>query len=176
MRRLRSRVSSRAILLVSVCTVATVGVTAGAQQPPAPAAAHPEYSAVVTKYCVTCHNQRLKTAGLALDTLDISNPAAGADAWERAVRKMRVGMMPPQNAPRPDGATQAALVSYLTGSLDQAAAAHPNPGRPLVHRLNRAEYANAIRDLLALDVDSSTLLPPDDAAYGFDNISDALGV
>jgi mono/diheme cytochrome c family protein len=169
-------VSSRAILLLTVCTVAAVGVTAGAQLAAAPAAAHPEYGAVVTKYCVTCHNQRLKTAGLALDTLDISNPAAGADVWERAIRKMRVGMMPPQNASRPDGATQAALVSYLTGSLDQAAAARPNPGRPLVHRLNRAEYANAIRDLLALDVDSSTLLPPDDAAYGFDNIADALTI
>jgi mono/diheme cytochrome c family protein len=159
-----------------------VRVAAGAQtaSPPAQAAgstaAHPDYSAVVTKYCVTCHNQRLKTAGLALDALDISNPAAGAEAWERAVRKMRVGMMPPQNAPRPDAGTQAALVSYLTDSLDRAAAGHPNPGRPLVHRLNRAEYANAIRDLLALDVDASSLLPPDDAAYGFDNIADALTI
>jgi mono/diheme cytochrome c family protein len=162
--------------------LSVVCVAAGAQtaSPPAQAAgataAHPDYGAVVTKYCVTCHNQRLKTAGLALDALDVSNPAAGAEAWERAVRKMRVGMMPPQNAPRPDAGTQAALVAYLTDSLDRAAAGHPNPGRPLVHRLNRAEYANAIRDLLALDVDSSTLLPPDDAAFGFDNIADALTI
>jgi hypothetical protein len=85
-------------------------------------------------------------------------------------------MMPPQASPQPDQAARASLVSYLTASLDLAAAAHPNPGRPLVHRLNRAEYANAIRDLLALDVDASALLPPDDAAYGFDNIADALGV
>ncbi len=85
-------------------------------------------------------------------------------------------MMPPQGSPQPDAEARTALVSYLTTTLDREAAAHPNPGRPLVHRLNRAEYSNAIRDLLALDVDASALLPPDDAAYGFDNIADALGV
>ena len=135
-----------------------------------------DYGAVVNKYCITCHNERTKTAGLMLDKANISDPAATADVWEKAIRKMRVGMMPPQNAPHPDAATEASLISYLTTSLDRAGFAHPNPGRPLVHRLNRAEYANAIRDLLALDVDSSSLLPPDDAAYGFDNISDALGI
>jgi mono/diheme cytochrome c family protein len=181
MRSFRSRAVSLVAVLLVVGVVGAVRVTAGAQapspaRPASSAAAHPDYGAVVTKYCVTCHNQRLKTAGLALDTLDISNPAAGADMWERAVRKMRIGMMPPQSAPRPDAGTQAALVSYLTDSLDQAAVARPNPGRPLVHRLNRAEYANAIRDLLALDVDASSLLPPDDAAYGFDNIADALTI
>jgi mono/diheme cytochrome c family protein len=177
---------SLAVLLLVLGAAGAVRVTAGAQsqpasqpaasQPAASAASHPDYGAVVTKYCVTCHNARLKTAGLALDTVDISNPAAGADVWERAVRKMRVGMMPPLNAPHPDATTQAALISYLTGSLDRSAAAHPNPGRPLVHRLNRAEYANVIRDLLALDVDPASLLPPDDAAYGFDNIADALTI
>ncbi len=135
-----------------------------------------DHGAVVTKYCVTCHNDRAKSGGLSLQTTDIANPSAAADTWERVVRKVRVGMMPPQGSPQPDQAARASLVSYLTTSLDQAAAAHPNPGRPLVHRLNRAEYANAIRDLLALDVDASALLPPDDAAYGFDNIADALGV
>ncbi len=179
---MRTRLLFLAVLTWVACAAGAVRVTAGAQ-PPSPtaaqsasSAAQPDYGGVVTKYCVTCHNQRLKTAGLALDTLDIANPAAGADPWERAVRKMRVGMMPPQGAPRPDAATQTALVSYLTSSLDQAATAHPNPGRPLVHRLNRAEYANAVRDLLALDVDASSLLPPDDAAYGFDNIADALTI
>ena len=181
MRSLWRGVSSLVVPLLLLCVASDVRMAAGAQAPsPAKPAdstsSHPDYGAVVTKYCVTCHNQRLKTAGLALDTLDISNPAAGADVWERAVRKLRVGMMPPQSAPRPDAGTQAALVSYLTGSLDQAAVARPNPGRPLVHRLNRAEYANAIRDLLALDVDASSLLPPDDAAYGFDNIADALTI
>ena len=182
MRSVRSGVSSLAVLLFVVCAAGAGRLTAGAQAPaPAqPAAAttatHPEYGTVVTKYCVTCHNERLKTAGLSLEALDITNPAAGAELWERAVRKMRVGMMPPQGAPRPDAGTQTALISYLTSSLDQAAATRPNPGRPLVHRLNRAEYANAIRDLLALDVDASSLLPPDDAAYGFDNIADALTI
>jgi len=135
-----------------------------------------DHGAVVSKYCVTCHNQRTKTAGLTLDTANIADPSATADIWEKAIRKMRVGMMPPQNAPHPDPQAQAALVTYLTSALDRAGATHPNPGRPLVHRLNRAEYANVIRDLLALDVDASSLLPPDDAAYGFDNIADALGI
>src|SRR5438552_1930097 len=94
----------------------------------------------------------------------------------RTIRKMRVGMMPPQTAPHPDPQTQTALISYLTTALDRGGAQHPNPGRPLVHRLNRAEYANAIRDLVALDIDPAALLPPDDAAYGFDNIADALGI
>jgi mono/diheme cytochrome c family protein len=135
-----------------------------------------DYGAVVNKYCVTCHNERAKTAGLMLDKANVADPAATSDIWEKAIRKMRVGMMPPQSAPHPDAETQAALITYLVTSLDRSVAAHPNPGRPLVHRLNRAEYANAIRDLLALDVDTSSLLPPDDAAYGFDNIADALGV
>src|SRR5439155_730463 len=120
-------------------------------------------------YCVSCHNERSKTAGLMLDKLDMTNLAADADTWEKAVRKLRVGMMPPQGAPQPDAATRQALVSWLTTQLDLAAANHPNPGHPLLHRLNRVEYANAIRDLLSLEVDPGVLLPPDDAAYGFDN-------
>ena len=145
-------------------------------QAAAGAAGGDDHGAVVTKYCVSCHNDRAKVGGLSLEKADIGNPAADADTWERVVRKVRVGMMPPQGSPQPDQGSRASLVSYLTTSLDQASAGHPNPGRPLVHRLNRAEYANAIRDLLALDVDASALLPPDDAAYGFDNIADALGV
>ncbi len=131
---------------------------------------------VVNKYCVTCHNERTKIAGLMLDKANIADPSVTADIWEKAIRKIRVGMMPPQGAPHPDAHTLGELVSYLTTALDRGVQSHPNPGRPLVHRLNRAEYANAIRDLLALDVDTSMLLPPDDAAYGFDNIADALGV
>jgi len=143
-----------------------------------PAVSHPtaEYRAVLDKYCVTCHNERTKTAGLMLDKTDVSNVPAGADVWEKVVRKVRVGMMPPQGAPRPDQETAHALVSFLTTELDRAALAKPNPGRGLIHRLNRVEYANAIRDLFSLDVDTSSMLPPDDAAYGFDNIADALGV
>src|SRR5436190_21431806 len=104
-----------------------------------------DQGAVVNKYCVTCHNER-KTAGLMLDRANIADPSATADVWEKAIRKMRVGMMPPQNAPHPDAQTQTSLISYLTTALDRAGLQHPNPGRPLVHRLNRAEYANAIRD------------------------------
>ena len=142
------------------------------QAPPSPA----EYVAIVNKYCVTCHNERAKTGGLALDTIDFSNLAGRADVWEKAIRKVRVGMMPPQGAAQPDAATRARLVAWLADAMDRAATAAPNPGRPLLHRLNRAEYANAVRDLLALEVDPATLLPPDDSAYGFDNIGDVLGM
>jgi mono/diheme cytochrome c family protein len=135
-----------------------------------------DHRAVLDKYCVSCHNERSKVAGLALDRMDLQDVAAGADIWEKVIRKVRVGMMPPQNSPRPDEPTRRGLLSWLETSLDRAAAAKPTPGRKLVHRLNRTEYANVIHDLLALDVDASTLLPPDDAAYGFDNIADSLGI
>ena len=140
------------------------------------AASSASYRSIVDQYCVTCHNTRLKTGGLVLEGLDMSRLSGDAETWEKAVRKVRAGVMPPQGARRPDDATTHALVSWLEQGLDRAAADHPNPGRPLLHRLNRAEYTNAIRDLLALDVDATSLLPPDDSAYGFDNISDVLGV
>jgi mono/diheme cytochrome c family protein len=150
--------------------------SAGAAPPVAktPAPANPR--AILDTYCVTCHNQRLKTADLALDTLDLAQVADHASVWEKVVRKVRVGMMPPQGVLRPDAGQQRALVAWLESSLDRAAAGRPDPGRSTIHRLNRAEYAAAIRDLLALDVDSSALLPPDDSGYGFDNIADVLGV
>ena len=132
--------------------------------------------AVVDKYCVTCHNQRLKTSGLALDAAELNDIAAHADVWEKVIRKVEAGMMPPAGVPRPDEATRRALISRLEGVLDRAARSRPNPGRPLVHRLNRAEYANAIRDLLAVDLDVSSLLPPDDSSAGFDNNADVLGL
>jgi hypothetical protein len=137
--------------------------------------AQSDYRAVLDKYCVTCHNDKTKTAGLALDKMDLARVPENAEVWEKVIRKVRVGMMPPQDVPHPDDATRRALVAWLQTTLDREAAAKPNPGRPLAHRLNRAEYANAIRNLLALDVDSSSLLPPDDSAYGFDNIADVLG-
>src|SRR5262249_34409298 len=99
-----------------------------------------------------------------------------ADVWEKVVQKLSAGAMPPQGVKRPDAGTYHALTAWLEAELDRAAAANPNPGRPMLHRLNRAEYANAIRDMLALDVDVAALLPPDDSAYGFDTISDVLGV
>ncbi|HEY1302250.1 MAG TPA: DUF1592 domain-containing protein [Vicinamibacterales bacterium] len=131
--------------------------------------------AAIDRYCVTCHNQRTKASGLALDTVDPSHPDAAPDVWERVVRKLRTRTMPPQGLPRPDEATYRTLVTSLESELDRAAALHPNPGHPQIRRLNRSEYANAVRDLLNLDLDVSALLPPDDAAYGFDNIADMLG-
>jgi hypothetical protein len=139
------------------------------------AAAAPD-RAVIDKYCVTCHNQRLKTSGLALDAPELADVAAHPDVWEKVIRKVEAGMMPPAGVPRPDEAARRALVASLEGVLDRAARSVPNPGRPLVHRLNRAEYANAIRDLLALDLDVSSMLPPDDSSAGFDNNADVLGL
>jgi mono/diheme cytochrome c family protein len=128
------------------------------------------------QYCVGCHNGRLKTAGLTLDSRDFEHPAADAEVWEKVIRKVQVGMMPPAGVPQPDPAARRAVVAALSGALDEAARTNPNPGRPALHRLNRTEYAYAIRDLLDLVVDPATLLPPDDSAYGFDNVADVLGV
>ena len=145
-------------------------------QAPADLASADSARAVVDQYCVTCHNQRTKTAGLMLDKADLTDVPANAEIWEKVIRKVRAGMMPPPGAPHPDQAARERLISSLQAPLDQAALAHPNPGRPLVHRLNRAEYANAIRDLLAVDIDVTSLLPPDDSSAGFDNVADVLGV
>jgi mono/diheme cytochrome c family protein len=161
------------------CIAATgwsVPQAAGRQSPgiaSAPAAAHRQ---VLDTYCVTCHNARARTGGLALDTMDLAAMAANADVWEKVARKVRSGMMPPPGSPGPAAASRRSFVSYLETTLDDAARTAPNPGRPLAHRLNRAEYANAIRDLLALDVDVTPLLPPDDSSAGFDNNADVLGV
>ncbi len=138
--------------------------------------AAPSHREVLDTYCVTCHNQRLKTAGLSLDTMDLAKVSDKPEVWEKVVRKLRSGTMPPQGVKRPDLATYRDLTAWLETQLDHAAEVNPYPGRPVVHRLNRSEYANAIRDLLGLDIDAAALLPPDDAAFGFDNISDALGV
>jgi len=148
--------------------------TAVQKSVPQPDAA--ESRALLDQYCATCHNQRTKAGGLTLDTLDAGRVADHAETWEKVVRKVRIGMMPPQGMPRPDEAGQRRLVSYLESALDRAAAGHPQPGRSNVHRLNRAEYANAIRDLLDVEIDSAALLPPDDSGHGFDNIADVLGL
>jgi mono/diheme cytochrome c family protein len=141
----------------------------------APAAAAPD-RAVLDQYCVTCHNQRLKTGSLSLEGLDAAQAGSHPEVWEKVVRKLQARSMPPQGAKRPDEATYQRLQSALESRLDAEAGAHPNPGSPILHRLNRSEYANAVRDLLDLHVDVASLLPPDDSAYGFDNISDVLGV
>src|SRR6058998_1172999 len=134
--------------------------------------------AVLDQYCVTCHNEKLRTAGLALDKLDVMHPSSNAETWERVIEKLRAGSMPPPGLPRPDAATYHAVAGTLEIAIDRAWAANPNPGRiSAVHRLNRAEYKNAIRDLLALDLDVKPLLPGDETADGsFDNIADVLSI
>jgi Protein of unknown function (DUF1592)/Protein of unknown function (DUF1588)/Protein of unknown function (DUF1587)/Protein of unknown function (DUF1585)/Protein of unknown function (DUF1595)/Planctomycete cytochrome C len=133
-------------------------------------------AAVVGKYCVTCHNEKSRTGGLSLEHADLTDIPKGAETWEKVIRKVRVGMMPPPGMPRPARAQLDDLAGYLEGALDRAAVDNPRPGRMSIHRLNRAEYANAIRDLLALDIDAAALLPPDDESSGFDNIADVLTV
>ena len=132
--------------------------------------------AFLTTYCVTCHNQRLHTAGLVLDNLDVDSVAAGAEVWERVIRKLRAGAMPPTGARKPDAAAYHSFMTSLEDGLDAAAAKSPRIGRSVVNRLNRAEYANVIRDLLAVQIDSESLLPPDDEDQGFENIADVLSV
>lgn len=151
-------------------------VVYGAQTAPAaPAVDRPtQVRAVLDRYCVTCHNPTQKAGNLTLDTADVARVADHRDLWEKVVRKLRVGAMPPAGARRPVAADYELVASYIESALDRAAAASPNPGRAAVARLNRAEYTNAVRDLLALDIDGRSLLPADDSGYGFDNIADVL--
>jgi hypothetical protein len=142
----------------------------------APRDAHESAGALLAQYCVTCHSARLKSGDLVLESADLTRVTDTPDVWEKVVRKVRAGLMPPPGARRPPDEALRQMVSWLEGTLDRAAVARPFAGRPLLHRLNRSEYQNAVRDLLALDVDAAALLPPDDSAYGFDNISDVLGV
>jgi hypothetical protein len=132
--------------------------------------------ALVNRYCVTCHNSKLKTANLAFDVIDLAHPEKDALTWERAIRKLRGGMMPPPGAPKPPFEAVSAFATYLEDSLDRASAANFNPGSVRIHRLNRAEYANALRDLFGIEVDSAALLPTDDISGGFDNIAQVLKV
>jgi hypothetical protein len=129
-----------------------------------------------TQYCIACHNQYAKIGDMVLDTRDFEHIAGDAEIWERVVRKLNAGAMPPQGMPRPEPHAYKSMVSWLTTSLDAASATQPNPGRSSIHRLNRTEYGNAIRDLLGLEVDASEFLPADDEGYGFDNIADVLRV
>jgi mono/diheme cytochrome c family protein len=139
-------------------------------------------AATIQKYCLTCHSDRLKTGGLTLASVDVSRPSASAEIWEKVIRKLRTGAMPPAGAPRPDQAAADALAAYLEGSIDRDAEGAPQPGRLApVHRLSRTEYQNAIRDLLAIDalpreIDYPLLLPADNSSSGFDNLADLLFV
>jgi mono/diheme cytochrome c family protein len=135
-----------------------------------------EHRALLDRYCVGCHNQRAKTAGLTFDTMDLGRVANDAEIWEKTIRKVRAGMMPPPGSRRPEPGVLDAFARWLEHALDEAAAKHPNPGRVALHRLNRLEYGNSIEDLLGIRIDASAYLPKDDEADGFDNIAVALRV
>lgn len=147
--------------------LALTALTAGAQT---------ASRALVTQYCVTCHNQKLKTANLSLEGLDPANPAAHAAVWEKVIRQVRGKQMPPAGLPRPDEAASAMFTKSLADALDRAAAMNPDPGATRPHRLNRIEYSNAIRDLLALDIQPGNQLPVDESGNGFDNMADLLAM
>src|SRR5688572_21995799 len=156
----------RVTLIAASCFI--VAVALDAQDTPT------AHQATIQKYCVGCHNEKVKSGGLTLSTLDMARVTGKADVWKHVIRKVRTGAMPPAGRPRPDKAVATSLVTYLETELDKAALATPNPGRPALPRLNRAEYRNAIRDLLALEIDAASMLPNDIAGHGFDNNADAL--
>ena len=153
----------------------------GGQEPADPSSASlSAHTALLDQYCVTCHNEGLRSRGtvpLELQTADLTTVPAEAELWEKVIRKLRTGSMPPAGRPRPDAAAADRFATWLETEIDREAAARPNPGRTeTLHRLNRTEYQNAIRDLLALDIDAATLVPADDQSYGFDNIAGVLKV
>ena len=154
-------------------TAAILALTFSVRLAPAQTSAQ---TALLDQYCVTCHSEKLRTGGLSLQNANLADVPKGAETWEKVIRKLRVGAMPPQGMPRPDKAALDGLASFFETSLDRGYTAKPNPGRATMHRLNRTEYANAVRDLLALDIDATALLPPDDESSGFDNIADVLRV
>jgi mono/diheme cytochrome c family protein len=171
----------RSLWVSTTCFIAAVFVSgfalssesAAARQAPATDAVAAN-QATVQKYCVSCHNDKVKSGGLALTTLDLARAPKDAEAWEHVIRKVRTGAMPPAGRPRPDKAAATGLVTYLETELDKAALATPNPGRLALARLNRAEYRNAVRDVLGLEIDAASMLPNDVAGHGFDNNADAL--
>ena len=166
-------------LIVGSLVVMGTGRPVEAQTPPPSLLmAEAEAEATVKTYCIRCHNDRLKTAGLSLEQVDLHNVSASAPTLEKVVRKLRVGTMPPTGVPRPDRATYERLNDWFQAELDRAAAAHPNAGRTEgLHRLNRAEYQNVIRDLLGIEgLEIVEMLPIDDASYGFDNIAGVLAM
>src|SRR5207253_501629 len=127
--------------------------------------------AFLDRYCVTCHSERLKTGGLSLTQVDPAQASAQAELWEKGVRKLRTRFMPPANAAQPPEADRLAILTSLETALDVASANKPSPGRTdSLRRLNRTEYQNTIRDLLALDIDAGSLLPADESGHGFDNV------
>jgi Protein of unknown function (DUF1592)/Protein of unknown function (DUF1588)/Protein of unknown function (DUF1587)/Protein of unknown function (DUF1585)/Protein of unknown function (DUF1595) len=165
---MREKISFVSLLLFS-------GAVGWAQSAPATFTVENEH-ALVGKYCQGCHNDKLKSGGFSWTSVDLAHPDQSSEQLEKVIHKLLAGLMPPAGMPRPDAAANKAFVSALESGIDQAAAAHPYPGRPALHRLNRTEYANSIRDLLGVKVDVAPLLPADDMSHGFDNMADALNL
>jgi mono/diheme cytochrome c family protein len=167
-------------LLAAASLLVVAGLAHVETQSRLPAAARADTAttpqATVDRYCATCHNPRMRAGGLTLDALKVADAGREPQTWEKVVRKVRTGMMPPSGAPRPDRATLDRLAATVEESIDRTALATPNPGAPALHRLNRTEYGNAVRDLLDLPIDSMALLPGDDSSEGFDNIASVLSV
>ena len=136
----------------------------------------PPSRALFDEYCISCHNDGARQGGLSLEEVDPLHAAAHAETLEKVILKLRAGLMPPPRRPRPEAADISVFLTGIETAIDRAAAADPNPGRPVLHRLNRTEYAHVIRDLVGLDVDAEGLLPPDDMSLGYDNMSDVLTV
>lgn len=161
------------ITLINCLPVFTGGSSVNAQQ----ASSDPDYRAILDRNCVTCHNSTLKTANVMLDVANINDLSENPPLWEKVITKMSLRAMPPVGMPvRPTESEYEAILAYLGSGLDKLAQQNPEPGRPTIHRLNRTEYTNAVRDLLNLQVDVSTLLPPDNVEAGFDNIAEVLAV
>ena len=155
--------------LLLVLGAAFAAASAEAQTPVAP-------NALFDQYCVSCHNDKAKTGGLSLVNMDLAHPSQRAGQLEKVALKLRAGMMPPPGMPRPDAATVKAVVGSIEDALDKEAALRPNPGRPILHRLNQVEFANSIRELLDIKIDPAAFLPDDDMSQGYDNMSDVLNI
>ena len=163
-----------AAMVAGLLAVPAAAQSAGGESPATAAVSAPavESRQLLNRYCITCHNERLETAGLNLEAFDVAHVSDGAETWEKVIQKLRTATMPPSNRPQPPPSERLAMIEWLETSLDAAAAASPNPGRTeTLRRLNRTEYQNAIRDLLALDVDATSLLLPDESGHGFDNVT-----
>ena len=170
--------NKRTIACVAI-TFALLGYTPQAapqSEPSRPAGEATPQRALLDQYCVTCHNDRLKRANLSLEKLDLTKLADNPQLWEKVIRKLRAGVMPPPGVRRPEPSQYVALTEFLENEIDRKAMVKINSGTTILHRLNRAEYANAIRDLLDLEIDPATLLPADESSRGFDNIAGSLAL
>src|SRR5579859_7254798 len=134
-----------------------------------------ENRTLVDRYCAGCHSDKLRSGGFTLTALDLAHPEQSSELAEKVIRKLRAGLMPPAGLPRPEAAKVKEFVARLETSIDLAAAS-PNPGKPSLHRLNRFEYANSVRDLLGIQIDPAQFLPADDSSHGFDNMAEVLNI